>query len=247
MTFRWNREDGQATEFEFGENGDEPSVRCVERRGSSACRYSVAERRAYLASQLVRLVPSGAAVQFATIFLPGRELTLRAALKVKPKTEVLRLKRMLAKAMRRLSARNRKAFRAIGAVEPAIIDVREDGIRVRRVVAVHAHLLVWGVSAKEVRDVLKKGVKESANVKRPRKMSQAYSPAGALAYALKHLNDHRVTVREGGKNRIKRPPMKREMRIFDRWCRNFPATDAEVLIGLRRTAAGLTDYSVSQS
>jgi hypothetical protein len=245
-TFRWSRNVGEPTEFYFGETGEEPSERCTELRGTSFCRHAVAERRGYLNEQLQGLLKEAGAVLFITVFLPGRELTFPEALKVRPKVEVARLKRLFTKAMKRLPPQGRDAVRAIGAVELCIIDVREDAVRARRVVAVHAHLLVWGMGGKPLRTALKSVVGATAVVQRPLKVTEAPSPAGALAYSLKHRNDHRVTVRDGGTNRFKRRPTKREAAILDRWCSSSPATDAEVLIGLRRTASGIADYREPQ-
>ena len=240
-TLAYTKGEGEPPIFEFGDDDEPSSPKCADAQRTMACRFQVAERRSKAVEDMAAQWETAEEVCFATIFLPGRELSLREAMRLDPATEAQRMRRLLAKALRPLPMEERKAVRGIGMVEPGVIEFRENGRRVRRLVAIHAHVLVWGIPRKRLRRRLKEVVQTSKAVAIPLEVKNAPTPAGALGYLMKHQGDHRVQVREQGRKIFKRRPEGREIGVIRRWACSFPASDAEILIGLRR-GNGLTAY-----
>jgi hypothetical protein len=186
-------------------------------------------------------------IAWVTVLLPDRELPLADAAKIRPDLEVGRLKRPLRTAFQDLPPREGEKIKAIGAVELGLVKVRCVGGEVKTLALVHAHLLVWGIEVGRIGDLLRPATVKTAIARVPLKVQTAPDPEGALGYAFKHVGDHRTTVRTSSRKLFKRRPEGEEIRVQQRWCA-FPATDAEVLIGLRRHPDGrITTYSRRQN
>jgi hypothetical protein len=205
-TFAYAKRKGEPPIFEFGDDDEPPSPKCADAQRTMACRFRVAERRSKAVEDMAAQWEAAEDVCFATIFPPGRELSLRAAMKLDPATEAQRMRRLLAKAFKPVPTEERNAIRGIGMVEPGVIELQENGRRARGLVAIHAHVLVWGIPRERLRRLLEEVVQASEAVTAPLEVKNAPTPAGALGYLLKHQGDHRVQVREQGRKKFKRRP-----------------------------------------
>jgi hypothetical protein len=181
-------------------------------------------------------------VAWVTVFIPGRQLTLSDAMHLNPAEEARFAKHLVLKALASLPNGERDQVRGFGVVEPGVMEIREGGESTTTLVAMHLHLLVWRLSVKRVHDLLHKYAVKTDEVTVPLRVTAAPTPAGALAYSTKHLDDHRVSIRDGGKARFKRRPEGLELEVLKRWCGGFSNTDAEVRIGIRRHKSGLAGY-----
>lgn len=242
--FSYTRKEGRPPICDFEVDGP-PASNCHALQQTAACRFHVQERRRRTAQHLRTEWNTRGPLNWVTIFTPDGELPLSQALKLNPATEATRIRRLLTKALRTLNTDQRSQLRAIGVVEPGIVEVRSDD-ETKRLVAMHAHLLIWGVAAKRLRALLKPVVKVTDLVIRPLKVTHAKTPAGALAYAFKHLNDHQVQVRIAGRKAFKRRPVPDELELLSRWS-NCAARDTEILVGLRRNSNGnIASYDLSR-
>jgi hypothetical protein len=181
-------------------------------------------------------------VVWATVFIPGRQFTLTDAMHLDPAEEAKFAKRFVRKVLAGLPDEERRQVRCFGVVEPGLMEIREVGEPITALVAMHLHILVWGLSVACVRDLLGEQAVKTDEVTVPLKVTAAPTPAGALAYSTKHLDDHRVSIRYGGKARFKRRPEGLELAVLKRWCGEFSNTDAEVRIRIRRHKSGLAGY-----
>jgi hypothetical protein len=157
------------------------------------------------------------------------------------------VKRLLSKAFVGLLPSEIANIRGVGAVELGLVEVRHRDGQVQRLAVVHAHLLLWGIEADRIRDLLRQAMVKTEIVIRPLQVKIAHDPERLLGYALKHVGDHRATVRGPDGKWFKRRLEGKEVQVQRLWCA-FPAADAEVLIGLRRHTGGrITAYTRTQT
>jgi hypothetical protein len=243
MRFPFTKKMDRRTVFDFGNPTRAPSKSCAKLGGKAICRWQVVNAWNANDAALQKLWRAGQHFAQLTLFVPPREIRIAEFCNVNAANEQVRARRLLRRLEKLLAPEDQRNLYGFGAVEPAVIVRRLRSGKVRRRVAMHLHIILWGVPLRAIRTAVKKLACRTEFVDKPYRVQHAYAPRGLLGYVQKALGDDRVSEKPvGATRRFKRKPKGRAERgVYTHWA-DFDCRDAELLIGLRRHGATIAKY-----